>query len=274
MNPTSKIAALAAACACASSLTGCDRQGDPGLHEQVALLKAEVAQREDSIKSLRDEFQKEKADSSGSSASSSPAAGGSAAVIDPAKARQSYLARVESLQSSLGQALGSDGTVERASISPVTGPDPDYPISSKVTFTIAAKNGRRGDITIPLVANAAGEWKDTSVSEIAAQVRQSMAAAPALAATPSNPPPTSQPPATQPQPASQPNPTDVMGANRTVKVGWKDDPPATPPARQAPPSQPTQPTPQPPARQPEKPAQQTPTKPMPSNRDVIIDFGH
>ncbi|BCU77058.1 hypothetical protein [Luteolibacter sp. LG18] len=262
MTASTKIAVLATACACV--LSSCDRQGDPGLKERISLLEAEVSQREDSLKNLKEEITAKEKESSAASESAAPA------VIDPAKARQAYLAAVESIQASLGKALGSDGTVQGASISPVVGPDPDYPISSKVAFTIVAKNGRKGEIVVPLVANAAGEWKQPSADSIAADFRKSLSSLPAVADNTGTTPAPQPQPRPQPQPQAKPQPTDVMGANRTVQVGW-DEPTAAPqpPARATNPAPQPQPTPQPPAS---KPAPQQPVKPMPSNRDVIIDF--
>lgn len=268
MTASTKIAAIAAVCACV--LPSCDRQGDPGLRERVSLLEAELSQRDDSMKNLKAEISKKEkeADSASSSSSSAPAA------ADPAKARQTYLAAVETIQASLTKSLGSDGTVDRASVFPVTGPDPDYPIASKVGFTILAKNGRKAEVVVPLVANAAGEWKEPTGDEIAGQFRKSLSSMPAVADnTGTAPTPTPQPqqPPRQPQPPNR-TPNDVMGANRTVQVGW-DEPTAPAPQPQRPanptPQPQPQPTPQPPAQ---KPAGQQPVKPMPSNRDVIIDF--
>ncbi|MGC4014451.1 MAG: hypothetical protein QM755_08060 [Luteolibacter sp.] len=269
MTASTKIAALAAVCAC--GLSSCSRNEDPGLRERVSLLEAELSQRDDSLKNLKEEFAKKEkeAESASASSSSSPAA------ADPAKARQSYLTAVESIQASLTKALASDGAVDRASVFPVVGPDPDYPISSKVGFTIVAKNGRRAEVVVPLVANASGEWKEPSGDEVASQFRKSLSSLPAVAdntGTTPAPQPQSRP---QPQPQAKPQPNDVMGANRTVQVGW-DEPAAPAPQQPQRPANPTpqpQPTPQPPAQPPaQKPATPQPTKPMPSNRDVIIDF--
>ncbi|MFD0892649.1 hypothetical protein KBB96_14590 [Luteolibacter ambystomatis] len=266
MTASTKIAAIAAVCAC--GLSSCDRQGDPGLRERVSLLEAELSQRDDSLKNLKEEISKKEKEADSASSSSSSSA---PAAADPAKARQSYLAAVETIQASLAKSLGSDGAVDRASVFPVTGPDPDYPISSKVGFTILAKNGRKAEIVVPLVANAAGEWKEPTGDEIAAQFRKSLSSMPAVADnTGTAPTPTPQPQPTRPQPQPNRTPNDVMGANRTVQVGW-DEPtvPAPQPQRPANPTPQPQPTPQPPAQ---KPAGQPPVKPMPSNRDVIIDF--
>lgn len=224
----------------AGLLASCDPSGDPGMIEKVALLEAELRDRDQQLAAMQEE-----ANSSGSSETAAPTA--SAPDLDAA--RSGYLGFVESLRTKLAGAM-PDAKFDRTSVFPVEGPDPSKPILSRVAFRITGKDGRTGEMVIPLFADPSGTWEEPATEEIIAGFKTKAAAAPVAASTP----------APQPAAPQRPQPTDVMGANRTVEVQWNDGP--AQPAAPAPP--PSQPAPQP------SPAM--PKKVMETSRDVIIDF--
>lgn len=247
-----------------AALVSCNGKGDPGLTERVALLEAELRERDTQITALQEE----------ASQKSEAAAEPSAREPDLKAAKSSYPDFVEALRKKLAAAIPS-AKFERPSIFPVEGPDAAKPIVSRVSFRISATDGRSGEIVIPIFADPSGQWQEPETDDIVAGYKARLSAPPTVA---TNNPPQQQAPTQQPQqPPTQPQrqkPTDVMGANRTVEVEWNDGPkPAQrPPQQQAP--QQAQPPAQPPQQQAPQPNQPpaTPKKVMPTSRDVIIDF--
>lgn len=229
----------------ATLFQSCDRP-DPGMIEKVSLLEAELRERDRQLAAMEEEAKSE-------SSSDAPDA---TTAPDLDAARAAYLGFVESLRGTLAQAM-PELKFERTSVFPVEGPDPSKPILSKVAFRITGKNGRNGEVVVPLFADPAGSWLEPDTAEVVARFKTQLTAA---AATPAAPAPAPQPAA----PAPRPQPTDVMGAQRTVEVQWGDQPPAQPSPRPASPSPPA------PQAQPQSPAM--PKKVMPTSRDVIIDF--
>lgn len=221
--------------------TSCTRPEDPGIKEKIALLEAELRDRDEQLATLNE------LDGSGSPPVSEPAA----SAPDLEKAKSGYLAFVEELRLKLAQALPT-AKFDRTSIFPVEGPDPSKPIISRVAFRIVGGDGRSGEMVVPLFAGPAGDWQEPETDEIVANLKANSAAPPVVASTPAPPP---APPASV-RPLSGPD------ADRTVKIEWNDGPKRSP-QRPAP-----APTPQPP--QPQSPA--LPKKVMPTSRDVIIDF--
>ena len=231
----------------AGLVVSCDPAGDPGMIEKVALLEAELRDRDQQLAAMQEES-KSDSDSGSTTEASAP---------DLDAARGAYLEFVEGLRSKLVEAM-PDAKFERPSVFPVEGPDPSKPIFSKVAFRVTAKDGRSGEMVIPVFADPSGAWQEPETEQIIAGFKTKAAAAPVAAPTPA-PQPVAQKPA---------QPTDVMGASRTVEVQWDDGPrqppgtPAAQPRGQAPP--PSQPAP--------PPAPSVPKKVMPTDRDVIIDF--
>lgn len=224
------------------------------MRERVSLLEAEISKREATIKQLR-----EAADA----AAGSSKVAAEAAPADPAKAKQSYLSAVENAKEVFAKTVGKEASIDRVSVFPVTGPDPDFPITSKVGFSITTRQGGKMEVIVPMKASATGEWSELESGAISQALRQGAAdAAAGMAAR------APQAPANRPSPPQETkqSPADVLGANRTVEVGWGDEP-----ARQAPRQPAQQQAPQT-SPQPAQPKPQ-PVKPMPSDRDVIIDFG-
>lgn len=251
MSRVSSIALLGIPVLLSGGMMSCNRQ-DPGLLEKVALLEAEVRERDMRIS----EMEKETA---------ATAENVSSAVPDLDAARSAYSAFVEDLKGQLVEKL-PEVKFERTSVFPIEGPDPETPIVSKVAFTVTASNGRTGEMIIPIVANTSGAWQEPSVEASISKLKTSLTA-PAVANHPqksSDPPPTvATPPKTSPR--------DVMGADRTVDIQWNE--PAQRGQRAAPPTQgvPTQqPATPPPSSGATRPT--TPKKVMPTDRDVIIDF--
>lgn len=234
----------------AGLLPSCDRSDDPGLVEKVSLLEAELRNRDQQIAALEEGSKSAGGSSSGEATASAP---------DLDAARAAYLGFVETLKGKLAEVM-PDAKFDRTSVFPVEGPDPSAPIFSRVAFRIITKDGRSGEMVVPLSASPSGTWNEPATKEIAASFKSKLAAPPVAAATA----PTSQ---AAPPPRSQP--TDVMGASRTVEVQWGDKPSqagrnsASPPTPQPTPAL-AQPAPQ--------SSPSVPKKVMPTSRDVIIDF--
>lgn len=238
-------------------LVSCDRSRDPGLVEKLALLEAELRDRDDQLTRMREVAAENASSSSAESQSSAP---------DVDAARGSYLAFVETVRGKLSEAM-PEVKLDRTSVFPVEGPDPSKPIFSKVAFRIVGKDGRAGEIVVPVFADTSGSWQDPEVDEAVAAFKTKLATPPPVAARETAPPAAPQ---AEPQ---RPKPNDVMGANRTFEVQWGDEPKRqggqggqAQPAPQPPPQQQQQAPPQ----QPQQPA--VPKKVMPTSRDVIIDF--
>jgi hypothetical protein len=242
MSRPAPLTRILASAMLAGVFSSCDRP-DPGMTEKVALLEAELRERDRQLATMAEEAKSE------SSTDASPTAG----APDLDAARGAYLGFVESLRSKLATAM-PDAKFERTSVFPVEGPDPSKPILSRVAFRIVGKDGRSGEMVVPLFADPAGAWQDPEIEQVIAGFNARPAAPPAAANTAPAPQPAAAP--------ARPQPTDVMGAERTVEVQWGDKPQQAAP-QQAPA------TPQP-APQPQSPA--VPKKVMPSSRDVIIDF--
>ena len=233
----------------AGLLTSCDPSADPGMVEKVSLLEAELRERDRQITALQEEVD----------AASEAATKPSTSAPDLDAARTSYLEFIEVFGRELAGAM-PDAKFDRTSVFPVIGPDPSKPITSRVAYRIVNKDGRTGELVIPLFASPSGKWEKPETAEVIASFK----AKPAPQETASVPTPA----APAPSPPQRSQPTDVMGANRTIEVQWDDgQTPAAPkpaPQANANPAPPPQPAPS------EKPA--VPKKVMPTSRDVIIDF--
>jgi hypothetical protein len=237
------VTAVGVACLCVS----CDRLGDPGIKEKVALLEAELRDRDAQLTLMQEET------------ASKPAAEPANAGPDLQAASGAYLGFVDELRKQLAAALPG-AKFERTSVFPVVGPDPLKPITSSVAFRVVRQDGKSGEISVPLFADAAGKWLEPEadqISEITAKFKAKPANTPAAA--------TSNPAAQPAAGTAKPKPTDVMGANRTVEVDWGDAPPLPQGTTAAPAPKPETPPAAP-------PAPVVPKKVMPTSRDVIIDF--
>lgn len=221
-------------------LTSCDRK-DPGLVEKLSLVEAELREREARLENMQREMARlSKAKTS--SGSSGP---------DIGAAKSGYSEFIEGLRLKIAGEL-ADAKIERTSVFPIKGPDPDRPIVSQVAFRVVGANGRAAELTIPVYADASGKWQQPAFDELAAfkaGLNEESRVAKNEAATPA--------------PKRKEQPKDVMGANRTIEIQWDD---GTPAARNGQSQAPPQPAP----RQPAAPA--LPKKVMPTSRDVIIDF--
>ncbi len=226
--------------------TSCGRDEDPGIREKVDLLEAEIRDRDSQIAALHDEA------NSTPETTTNPSIG----TPDLKAARGTYLGFVETVRGRLADGLPG-ARFDRTSIFPVEGPDPARPIISKVSFRIVGRDGRAGEMAIPLFADRSGKWETPDTAEIVASFGKKAAEAPPVAVAPPAP--------KQVHPQEPSEPTDVMGASRTVEVKWPEDQKPAPPHAKPPVSQATtQPQPQ--------PKQALPRKVMPAERDVIIDF--
>jgi hypothetical protein len=251
---------LASTVAVVVMMPSCKRAPDAGMVEKIAMLEAELRDREAQLAAIEAE---QKAQSEAPS-SSSPAA---PAAPDVDAARASYLAYVETLRSKLAAEM-PEAKFDRVSVFPIEGPDPAKPIVSRVAFKIIQKDGRSGEMVVKLFADPAGSWQAVETSEVITAYKAKLTAAP-VAATPP-PQTTTQKSPAQPQ---RPQPTDVVGASRTVEVQWADDPSGNAPAPAPPPTQNQEQAQQPPTAPPQQqPPPATPKKVMPTSRDVIIDF--
>jgi hypothetical protein len=221
--------------ALAVCLVSCDRK-DPGLVEKLSLIEAELRDRDDRLEDAHEEISRMSEDTAKSETS----------APDVEAARSSYSAFIDGLRERVSGELGAK--IERTSVFPIQGPDPENPIISKVAFRVVAVNGRSGELLIPLSADPSGKWQEPTAEDLAA-FKVGLNAAPQV---------------TQNKPAAPAQPKDVMGSDRTVQVQWDDDhaSPAENGQNQA------QPRPAP--TQPAAPA--LPSKVMPTDRDVIIDF--
>ncbi len=226
-----------------SSVISCNRETDPGVLEKVALLEAELRSRDEELETLRGEA---------ASAKSVPLAASMAPDVDNAKS--GYLACIEKVKVGLLLALPS-AKFERTSVFPVEAPDTANPIFSRVAFRVIAADGRSGEIGVKLSANAAGQWQEPDLEEAVTTFKTKAIASQSSPAITQTAPSNNLP---QIQPSTLPK--DVMGANRTVEVGWGDKQTSTSPPTIAPV----------PPTSPATPA--IPPKVMPTNRDVIIDF--
>jgi hypothetical protein len=245
-TPFAQLPHLLIAAGFVSFLPSCEQRHDPGLLEKAALLEAELRDREQQLAAMREEVD----------AASQVAAQPGIEAPDLDAARGGYLTFVEDLKAKL--AGGMPGvTFDRTSVFPVEGPDPSRPIISQVTYRVVDKDGRSGEIDIPLFADSSGTWQEPDAGKIAEAYKTKLAAATAARNTAA---------AAAPQPAAppRPQPTDVMGANRTVEIQWGDQQPQGNPN--------TAPPPQPAPQTQAQPAPALPKKVMPTSRDVIIDF--
>jgi hypothetical protein len=236
----------------AGFFVSCNRSEDPGMIEKVALLEAELRDRDQQIATLQE----------ASPASAAPAVA-AAADVDTAKAN--YLKCVDSLRAKLIAGL-PDTKFDRTSVFPVEGPDPLKPIGSKVAFKVIHKDGRSGEIVVPLAADMAGAWLEPASDEIITGFKAKSAATPPAVAT-TTPKAATMPPNTPGR--TQPN--DVMGANRTQEIAWDDAPGTKPPTAAPPTPEVSNPPPTTPPIAPTAPS--GPKKVMPTARDINIDFG-
>ena len=219
------------------------QDSDPGLQEKISLIEAELRDRESQLANVREELRE----------ASKPSAPTEASGPDIDAARSSYSSFIDTFRKTVAAEM-PDVKIERTSVFPIEGPDPAKPIVSKVAFRVVGKNGRSGEMIIPLFADPSGKWQEPDTSELAS-FKIGLEADPQVAAKTPNPP--------QQQQKKLPN--DVMGAKETIVVQWDDAPaPRTENPQQG------QPAPQPPAPQPAAP--KLPPKVMPTTRDVIIDF--
>ncbi len=231
---------LTASLVAAGTLASCNG-GDPGLEEKISLIEAELRDRESQLANVRDELRD----------ASKAAAPAEASGPDVDAARSSYPSFIDKLGKKVAAEMPGV-KIERTSVFPIEGPDTAKPIVSKVAFRIVGKNGRTGEMMIPLFADPSGKWQEPDASEMAS-FESALKEEPQTAAKAPTPP----------QQRKQP-PKDVMGASRTVEVQWDDAPPprtGNPQQGQPAPAAPRQPA-----------APKLPAKVMPTTRDVIIDF--
>lgn len=219
------------------SLASCDSK-DPGLVEKLSLMEAELRDRDARLADAQEEMSRMSKDTAGRE-SSGP---------DIAAAKSAYSDFIDGLREKVSGELAG-AKIERTSVFPIEGPDPEKPIISKVAFRIVAVNGRAGELMIPLRADISGKWEQPSTEDIAAFKAGLNSAAQVTQNTQA---------AAPQRPAA---PKDVMGSSRTFEVRWDDAPAGG--QNQA---QPQQAAPQQPA------APKMPAKVMPTSRDVIIDF--
>ncbi len=220
------------------------QDSDPGLQEKISLIEAELRDRESQLANVREELRE-------ASKQSSPA---EASGPDIDAARSSYSSFIDTFRKTVAAEM-PDVKIERTSVFPIEGPDPAKPIVSKVAFRVVGKNGRSGEMIIPLFADPSGKWQEPDTSELAS-FKEGLEAAPQVATKAPTPP--------QQQKKEKKLPNDVMGSEKTIVVQWDDAPaPRTGTPKQE------QPAPQP-APQPAAP--KLPPKVMPTTRDVIIDF--
>ena len=250
MKPRMIICRIAAAVGAACLFVSCDRPGDPGIKEKVALLEAELRSRDAQLALMQAEI------------ATKPAAEPASAGPDLQAASGAYLGFVGELRKQLAAALPG-AKFERTSVFPVVGPDPLKPITSSVAFRVVRQDGKSGEISIPLSADASGKWLEPEASQIS-EITANFKAKPA-----STPPVAPGIPAAQPAAGpAKTKPADVLGANRTVEVNWGDASPPPQGTTAGPAPKPETPPPSPPA--PSAPV--VPKKVMPTSRDVIIDF--
>jgi len=223
------------------TIVSCD-SADPGLAEKIALMEAEIREKDRRIESMSSEI------SRSSAVPSAPA------TPNVEAATSSYLRYVDQLREKMAGAMPKlTFDSDRVSLASVVGPDPLLPITSTATFHFTTADGKRGELVVPLHADFSGNWKDPDIEAIvkAFQMPQS---------GPQTPAATNQTAVQN----STTQPKDVMGADRTIEVNWGDAPQQqpTPPPNQSQPSAP-----------PSTPAQpQLPQRVMPTDRDVIIEF--
>ncbi len=225
----------------ATMIVSCDST-DPGMAEKVALMEAEIREKDRLMESMSAEL------SSRSTVSNAPA------TPNIEAARNSYLRYVDQLRDKIAQAM-PDMTFDsdRVSVFPVVGPDPSLPIASKAGFYVTTADGNRGELVVPFQADFSGNWKDPDIEKIVKAFQVPQSAPVKQAANPQ----AGSPPASTP-------PRDVMGAERTIEVQWGDEAP-----QQSPPQSSNQGQPSPPSS-PSQP--KIPQRVMPTDRDVIIEF--
>jgi hypothetical protein len=172
-SPFPPPARLIATAMLAGLVVSCDPAGDPGMIEKVALLEAELRDRDQQLAAMQEES-KSDSDSGSTAEASAP---------DLDAARGAYLEFVEGLRSKLVEEM-PDAKFERPSVFPVEGPDPSKPIFSKVAFRVTAKDGRSGEMVIPVFADPSGAWQEPETEQIIAGFKP-------------KPPPRQQPPRTR-----------------------------------------------------------------------------
>lgn len=227
-------------------LASCERKEQQGLLERIDALEAELVTRDEKIQQLRSELaQREKQESE------------QEPEIDLAKA--SYKEATEGIAQSLRGLFQDQGRVDDVIVSDVTVHDPDYPIASALDVVFSTRTGQ-WRVKIPMRASSKGRWEsmdESMLKEHLKQSRQLSGSQPAVTQQSSANP--------APAPAKPELPRDVMGAQKTEVIDWGDQPPARRPQQpQAQQPQTQQPAPQRPA---------VPPKVMPTDRDVMIDFG-
>lgn len=225
-------------------LMSCDTK-DPGLVEKLSLMEAELREKNSRLEELQQEMNR----------LSKVPANPETSAPDVGAAKSRYSGFVEELREKVAAELAG-ARIERTSVFPIQGPDPERPIVSKVAFSIVGAHGRAAELTIPVYADASGKWQQPGFEDLAA-FKAGLNDKPQTAAKANTP--------ATPAPKPRSKPTDVMGADRTVEIQWNDGTPAAPGGPSQPPPQP-----QPAAPQPAAPA--LPKKVMPTSRDVIIDF--
>jgi hypothetical protein len=245
MTRTQPLPVLLAVALASGFLSSCTRPEDPGIKEKIALLEAELRDRDEQLATRQEEANSQTA----------PAAEPAASMPDLDKAKGGYLAFVEELRQKLARALPA-AKFDRTSVFPVEGPDPSKPIISRVAFRIASADGRSGEMVVPLFADPAGRWQEPQTAEIIANFKAKLAAPAVVSNTPA------------PQPAAPAPAKPLVGpeADKTIKIDWNDGPKQ---GQKPPTPNPQPPLPQAPV-QPQSPA--LPKKVMPTSRDVIIDF--
>ncbi len=145
------------------------QDSDPGLQEKISLIEAELRDRETQLANVREELR----------SASKTVAPAEAPGPDIDAARSSYSSFIDSFRNTVAAEM-PDVKIERTSVFPIEGPDPAKPIVSKVAFRVLGKNGRSGEMIIPLFADRSGKWQEPDTSELAS-FRQGLEAAPQVA---------------------------------------------------------------------------------------------
>jgi hypothetical protein len=226
-------------------LSSCQRNDKNGLMERVDALEAELTTRNEKIDKLLSELKSLEIQKSQQQPE-----------VDLAKA--SYKVATEDLASALRTTFNDGARLDDIIVNDVVVNDPAYPITSAVDAVFTTKNGN-WRVKLPMRATTKGRWENLqgdALNEALKSARQV-----GMAQQAASQPTRQNQPAETSRPAA---PRDVMGARKTEVIDWGD----SPPSRNAPPQQTQQPAAPAPAQ---KPA--VPPKVMPTNRDVMIDFG-
>ena len=225
--------------------SSCERNEQNGLMERIDALESELTTRDEKIQQLHAELKSLEKEQSEQQPD-----------LDLAKA--SYKAATEDMTRALRDLFKDQARIEDVIINDVSMNDPEFPIVSAMDVVYTTKSGN-WRVKLPMRATTKGRWEtmeEATLIEVLKSSRQI-----------GGPQQVSAQPAQQNQPTQSTKPAlprDVMGAGKTEVIDWGDPKSAPSPQQQ---------TQQPAAPQvaPQKPA--LPPKVMPTNRDVMIDFG-